>query len=217
MEKYGHVTVINLLSADKSGEATLIAAFEPFCIMKSKENPTDFSYRFFDFHTRCRGQRYDMINELLDNTSDFLNFYMFHAEFEGAPESVQKGVFRTNCLDCLDRTNVVQGYIAWESLVKQLQFIGVNCPTRYEEAESSQIGVLFRIIWTENADVLSIQYTSTGSTISSVTKEGKHGLKGYITHGLRSLGRFYAANMEDSARQKCIEILLNSSIDPSLF
>ena len=34
--------------------------------------------------------------------------------------STQKGVFRTNCIDCLDRTNVVQSLLAKRSLQQQL-------------------------------------------------------------------------------------------------
>ena len=35
--------------------------------------------------------------------------------------TVQQGVFRTNCIDCLDRTNVVQSMLAKKSLHEQLQ------------------------------------------------------------------------------------------------
>ena len=35
--------------------------------------------------------------------------------------NTQKGVFRTNCIDCLDRTNVVQGLMAKRIL--HIQFI----------------------------------------------------------------------------------------------
>ena len=34
---------------------------------------------------------------------------------------VQQGVFRTNCMDCLDRTNVVQSLLAYKTLQHQLQ------------------------------------------------------------------------------------------------
>ena len=39
----------------------------------------------------------------------------------GAVVSVQQGVFRTNCIDCLDRTNVVQSMLARRSLQAQLE------------------------------------------------------------------------------------------------
>ena len=53
-----------------------------------------------------------------------------------------------------------------------------------------------------------MQYTGTGSTISSVTREGKQGFRGMISHGLKSIGRFYNANVEDAARQRTIDSLL---------
>jgi len=33
----------------------------------------------------------------------------------------QRGVFRSNCMDCLDRTNVIQSLLARRSLQSQLQ------------------------------------------------------------------------------------------------
>lgn len=39
----------------------------------------------------------------------------------GSVMSVQQGVFRTNCIDCLDRTNVVQSMLGRRSLSFQLQ------------------------------------------------------------------------------------------------
>ena len=39
----------------------------------------------------------------------------------GVVLNVQKGVFRTNCIDCLDRTNVVHSMLAKKSLLTQLQ------------------------------------------------------------------------------------------------
>ena len=41
----------------------------------------------------------------------------------GSVMSVQQGVFRTNCIDCLDRTNVVQSMLGRRSLSLQLQVI----------------------------------------------------------------------------------------------
>ena len=48
----------------------------------------------------------------LDTTSESL------AASDSEPWLCQTGVLRTNCLDCLDRTNVVQFYVAWDWLHK---------------------------------------------------------------------------------------------------
>jgi hypothetical protein len=41
----------------------------------------------------------------------------------------QQGVVRTNCMDNLDRTNVVQAFLAKRTLNAQLQSIGVLSPS----------------------------------------------------------------------------------------
>ena len=56
---------------------------------------------------------------------------------QNAVLSEQKGVYRVNCLDCLDRTNVVQSYVAKEVLLTMvscflcvlvcLLFLGLFC------------------------------------------------------------------------------------------
>ena len=40
---------------------------------------------------------------------------------DGTTPFTQDGVFRTNCIDCLDRTNVVQSLLARKSLQEQFQ------------------------------------------------------------------------------------------------
>lgn len=44
----------------------------------------------------------------------------------------QSGVFRSNCMDCLDRTNVIQSLLARRSLQSQLQ---VRMASAAEELE----------------------------------------------------------------------------------
>ena len=43
---------------------------------------------------------------------------------DGVLARVQDGVFRTNCIDCLDRTNVVQSMVAHRQLQHALQVSG---------------------------------------------------------------------------------------------
>ena len=40
--------------------------------------------------------------------------------------SIQNGVFRTNCIDCLDRTNVVQSMLAHRILELQMQVMALS-------------------------------------------------------------------------------------------
>lgn len=48
-------------------------------------------------------------------------FSYFLVDSTGKVVTHQEGVFRSNCMDCLDRTNVIQSLLARRSLQAQLQ------------------------------------------------------------------------------------------------
>lgn len=48
-------------------------------------------------------------------------FSYFLVDAAGMVVTNQEGVFRSNCMDCLDRTNVIQSLLARRSLQVQLQ------------------------------------------------------------------------------------------------
>lgn len=48
------------------------------------------------------------------------------------PPMVQKGVLRTNCIDCLDRTNVAQYAYGLAALGHQLRALGVTTSTKMD-------------------------------------------------------------------------------------
>lgn len=80
-------------------------------------------------------------------------------------ESQQKGVVRTNCIDCLDRTNVAQQMIC----LVALQAFNVIAEAKENWFES------FIYQWAMSGDNISKMYSGTPSNITSIT------LKGYQT------------------------------------
>ena len=65
--------------------------------------------------------RYDRLNILLDRVNaDQEEFLYFMLLRDGTVVQQQDGVFRTNCIDCLDRTNVVQSLLARRNLQQAL-------------------------------------------------------------------------------------------------
>lgn len=48
-----------------------------------------------------------------------------YVDAQGAVKKTQTSVIRTNCMDCLDRTNVVQSTIARYVLTQQLRELGI--------------------------------------------------------------------------------------------
>lgn len=109
---------------------------------------------------------------------------------------MQGGVFRTNCIDCLDRTNVTQAKICFKAIESTLEFIreitkgkhrqsfmhtGIQAMGKGNVFAGSASGPIFdeiKDIWAENGDMLSVQYTGTHSNITRVTKQGGQGFIG---------------------------------------
>ena len=74
-----------------------------------RNNNLDFvKYRFFDFHTVCKDQKYEKVNPTIHQLHHMnVNFGFFAEDIMNKSIIMeQKGIIRTNCLDCLDRTNV---------------------------------------------------------------------------------------------------------------
>lgn len=60
--------------------------------------------------------------------SDTPKSYFQIGQGEIAPKKIQTGVVRTNCMDNLDRTNVVQAALAKYTLNNQLRDLGILSP-----------------------------------------------------------------------------------------
>lgn len=116
----------------------------------------------------------------------------------------QSGVFRTNCLDCLDRTNLVQGIISQSALELFLEHRG-------EVASSSNLSVFWMrhsALWADNGDALSKIYAGTGALKSSFTRHGKMSFGGLMADARKSATRLYVNHFEDKYRQNTTDLLL---------
>lgn len=68
----------------------------------------------------------------------------------------QTGVLRTNCIDCLDRTNVAQYAYGWAALGHQLHALGsINAP--FIELDSPLADDLMAV-YENMGDTLALQY-----------------------------------------------------------
>ena len=81
--------------------------------------------------------------------------------------SLQNGVIRTNCIDCLDRTNVFQQILGIAVLIIQLRLIGVN--ETFPEDENETIYGILTGMYKKMGHDLSNQYTGTISLKQSIT------------------------------------------------
>ena len=81
----------------------------------------------FDYHRICRGAGSNLetilTKSLLPEVVDFKSAHGFYLCSNGSPEKQQTGTIRTNCLDCLDRTNSVQAFLG-----RMVRSVGVAFP-----------------------------------------------------------------------------------------
>lgn len=60
---------------------------------------------------------------------------------------------------------------------------------------------LFKSVWADNADVISIQYSGTGALKTDFTRTGKRTQWGLIRDGMNSFTRYFKNNFADGFRQ----------------
>ena len=114
---YNKNVCVNLVNQHGS-EGMLEKKFDN--VIKSLNDPY-IKYESFDFHKQCGNDKWDRLSILINRlANDQDAFGYFSASKYGNPLSYQRGIFRINCIDCLDRTNVVQGLLAKRILHIQL-------------------------------------------------------------------------------------------------
>ncbi|XP_053561148.1 synaptojanin-1 [Bombina bombina] len=165
---YGKQVVVNLLGS-KEGESMLSRAFQGH--LKASEHVADIQMVNFDYHQMVRGGKAEKLQSVLKpKVQKFLEECGFFYLDKSGVRRTQSGSIRTNCLDCLDRTNSVQAFFGLEMLLKQLEALGLaekpQLVTRFIE--------VFRSMWSTNGDSISKIYAGTGAL------EGKAKVKFYL-------------------------------------
>lgn len=203
---YGDQVCVNLI--DHHGpEEVLEKAYHS--LVQQLNNPA-VRYEAFDFHTECRKMKYERLDILINRMAHKQDeFAVHHSRRDGTVLSTQRGIFRTNCIDCLDRTNVVQSMIARRSLNLVLVKLGVLKPGQTVEVTPS-FSTLFKNVWADNADLISTQYSGTGALKTDFTRTGKRTKWGLLKDGLNSMTRYYKNNFNDGFRQDAFDLVLGN-------
>uniref|UniRef100_A0ABD2WZA8 phosphoinositide 5-phosphatase n=2 Tax=Trichogramma kaykai TaxID=54128 RepID=A0ABD2WZA8_9HYME len=197
-KRYGQQVIVNLLGTSligsKEGEALLSQLYQSH---QASSRHHDIPHIIFDYHQECRGGNTKSLQKLKEKIESYLQDYsFFHAVGDEIMQS-QVGTVRTNCLDCLDRTNCVQTFIALEMLREQLAVFKVidkqQVVSRFDE--------VFRQMWVNNGNEISKIYAGTGA-IQGSSK---------LMDGARSAARTIQNNLLDSNKQEAMDVLLFGS------
>ncbi|XP_010528958.1 PREDICTED: phosphoinositide phosphatase SAC8 isoform X2 [Tarenaya hassleriana] len=200
-QRYGETIAIDL--TDKHGdEGELSKAYAT----EMRRLP-NVRYVSFDFHHVCGNSNFDNLHVLYEEIADeFEKQGYFLADAEGNILEEQKGIVRSNCIDCLDRTNVTQNYLAQKSLNLQLQRIGLFDSTECISMLADEY-TKFRTIWAEQGDEISLQYAGTYALKGDLVRYGKQTLFGAIRDGMSALSRYYLNNFQDGIRQDALDLI----------
>ncbi|TKA27759.1 hypothetical protein B0A50_04860 [Salinomyces thailandicus] len=231
---YGDIFVVNLLSDEKTQEVAITKQYL-YHIGESRLNRHDESgmdteaedhkhlkHINYDFHAQTRGPNgYEAasgIKRFIQDSAIAFEYFLSEdspqtIEKEGRRVSVagqnvvlnQAGVFRTNCLDCLDRTNLIQ------TIISQLA-LEIFLRQQDERSPTSDFWARHGTLWADCGDALSKIYAGTGALKSSFTRSGKMSFAGMLADARKSAQRLYINNFEDKGRQNTIDMLLGRLI-----
>lgn len=169
---YGTVHILNLLSATKPAEIELTTRYQHH-IHRSPLNQIIGSggtsenrliQSQFDFHAETKGpggyEAASMVRRLIQDRADSFAYLLYYAadrlgtsgslpakssQWESGVILQQEGVFRTNCLDCLDRTNLIQTIISQMAIELFLSHRNERATADFWMRHSS--------LWADNGDV----------------------------------------------------------------
>ncbi|XP_036332879.1 synaptojanin-1 [Rhagoletis pomonella] len=197
-QRYGYQAIVNLLGTSmigsKEGEAMLSNEFQRHHSMSTHK---DVAHVIFDYHQECRGGNFGALSKLKERLGVCgVNYGFFHAS-QGHVLREQFGVIRTNCLDCLDRTNCVQTYLGLDILNQQIEALKLG----EKKQNFSRFEEIFRQMWINNGNEVSKIYAGTGA-IQGGSK---------LMDGARSAARTIQNNLLDNSKQEAIDILLVGS------
>ncbi|CAL3972708.1 unnamed protein product [Diplocarpon coronariae] len=203
-ESYGSIQVVSLVEKH-SAEAIVGERYEKFVDRMNSSSDVKIGFEWFDFHAICRGMKFENVSLLMDILGRKLDSFGETVEVDGKLLSRQRGVLRTNCMDCLDRTNVVQSACGMRALDGQLKNEGIDM-----SLQPDQTTQWFNFLWADNGDAISKQYASTAALKGDFTRTRKRNLQGAINDIGNSISRFYSGIVNDYFSQTAIDFLLGN-------
>ncbi|EDU43700.1 Phosphoinositide polyphosphatase Sac family [Pyrenophora tritici-repentis] len=210
--RYGDIYCDSLI--DKHGtEAKIGELYEQHAKSLNENGGIDgkgkqLGFEWFDFHNVCRGMRFENVSKLMDSIEPFMKSSSWVEISNDQIQQRQSGILRTNCMDCLDRTNVVQSACARTALEAQLSIGSYNIDLQNDPSTS-----WFNTLWADNGDAISRQYAGTAALKGDFTRTRKRQITGALTDFGLTLTRYYNNIVNDYFAQALIDYLLGRVTD----
>lgn len=175
--------------------------------------PLDHKLQFNSFDMSKHSKKnLDVIGPLQDIAAkSILQTGFFQNGIDLESTKLQKGIVRTNCIDCLDRTNAAQFIICKEALSHQLASLGIISKPTSLAYDSDLINILTEIFH-DHGDTIAIQYG--GSNLVN-TMDSYRRINQWSSHTrdmLNSVKRIYSNSFMDLIRQEAINLFLGNYV-----
>lgn len=162
--------------------------------------------------SRASKSRDQDVIEFLENYADetLQETGFFHNGKNSDEMKVQTGVCRTNCIDCLDRTNAAQFVIGKKALGYQLYALNVINDVNIDY-DSDAVNLLTEMFH-DHGDTIALQY---GGSHLVNTMETYRKINQWSSHSrdlIESIRRFYSNSFVDSQRQDAINLFLGNFV-----
>ncbi|GLV32607.1 spermathreecae [Carabus blaptoides fortunei] len=200
LRSYGPICIVNLV--DQTGKEKII--WDSYTSYILTYNNPNLIYVTFDFHEYCRGMHFENVSVLINSVADIIRDINYCWKDKQGLICSQVGVFRVNCIDCLDRTNVVQTAIGKAVMEMQFSKLGLISP---DDVMPDSIRQVFQLLWANNGDTISKQYAGTNALKGDYTRTGERKFTGIMKDGMNSANRYYLGHFKDTIRQYCIDLM----------
>lgn len=216
-ERYGTpIYVLNLVKAKERTprESKLLKEFTDLVVYLNQFLPEDkkIIHNAFDMSRAAKSRDQDVIQLLEDIADDVLPLTGFFRNGEDKENGLQlqNGIARTNCIDCLDRTNAAQFVIAKNALGRQLNALGVIKATTLEY-DTDAINILHNM-WHHHGDSIAIQYGGSQLVNTMSTYRKINQWTGHSRDMVESFKRYYNNSFLDAQRQEAYNLFLGNYV-----
>ncbi|GAA5990178.1 hypothetical protein JCM5350_002532 [Sporobolomyces pararoseus] len=228
-ELYGApVIVFNLIRRKDGQESTLLSEFEECVYYLRQFLPDKDQLRYIHYDIKAaRKEKKDVIHVLEENAEDTIEWTQF---FHSGPEAprrpkplvsetaersqplLQNGVVRTNCIDCVDRTNTVQFMIGKVALGHQLRALGIIEDPKIPP--DSDAYSLLAELWNNHGNAIALQYGGSHlvNTLDSYAERPLWSSQG--RDKWQTVRRYYSNSFADADKQAAIDLFLG--VQPAL-
>ncbi|KAL8831447.1 MAG: hypothetical protein Q9191_000858 [Dirinaria sp. TL-2023a] len=168
-------------------------------------------YKAWDMSRASKSRDQDVIGTLESIAEDVMTTTGFfrNGGFQSNEDmKLQCGVARTNCIDCLDRTNAAQFVIGKRALGYQLHALGIIDTTSIEY-DTDAVN-LFTHMYHDHGDTIAIQY---GGSHLVNTMETYRKINQWSSHSrdmVESFKRYYNNSFLDRQRQEAYNLFLGN-------